>query len=117
VAAELATSKELPYYFALNGNYSTAFDVYWARARVGLIRGGVTFGPEGIVFGDEEFNAQRLGGFVSFDVKLLPNWPIEITLSAGHQFVSDTGSNASNGTGTVGGGEGTYATIVFSFLF
>ena len=62
VAAELATSKELPYYFALNGNYSTAFDVYWARARVGLIRGGVTFGPEGIVFADQEFNAQRWGG-------------------------------------------------------
>jgi Cellulose biosynthesis protein BcsS len=119
VAAELATSKELPYYFALNGNYSTAFDVYWARARVGLIRGGVTFGPEGIVFGDEEFNAQRLGGFVSFDVKLLPNRPVEITLSAGHQFVNDSGSSAGggNGIGGAGGGEGTYATIVFSVLF
>jgi hypothetical protein len=119
VAAELATSKELPYYFALNGNYSTAFDVYWARARIGLVRGGVTFGPEGIVFGDEEFNAQRLGGFVSFDVKLLPNRPVEITLSAGHQFVNASGSSAGggNGIGGAGGGEGTYATIVFSVLF
>ena len=68
-------------------NYSTAFDSYWARGRVGLNRGHMTFGPEFIAMGNDAFDAQRAGGFVMFDVSLVPNMPIEVTLSGGYQFL------------------------------
>jgi hypothetical protein len=114
VAANLETSRDLPGYFSLNGKYSTAFDSYWARARVGLNRNWITFGPEAIVVGDVGFDAQRVGGFVMFDIKL-PRMPFEVNLSAGHQFVS--GSSAGGPIATVGGGEGTYGLVVISTTF
>jgi hypothetical protein len=114
VAGDVSTDREMPYYFSLHANYSTAFETYWARARAGLTRHKVAFGAEGIAFGDEGFDAQRLGGFVMFDLNLLPNRPIEVTLSAGHQFVSDTKSGT---TGGIGGSEGTYGSVVFSLTF
>ncbi len=118
VGAGIETEKELPYYFSLEGQYSTAFDSYWARARVGLHRDRFTFGPEAIVLGDDDFDAQRLGGFVRFDVPVLPSRaPWEVTLSAGHQFVSGNNNNNNNGTGGIGGGEGTYGTINVSVTF
>jgi hypothetical protein len=115
VAANLDGSREGPFYFSLNGKYSTAFESYWGRARVGLNRGRFTFGPEAIAFGDVEFDAQRLGGFLTFDVKLIPRMPLEVTLSAGHQYVS--GSGGGGGINSVGGGEGTYGLLVVSTTF
>ncbi|HEU0160238.1 MAG TPA: cellulose biosynthesis protein BcsS, partial [Hyphomicrobiaceae bacterium] len=111
----IETEKELPYYFALEGNYSTAFNSYWARARVGWHRGRFIFGPEASVVGDEDFDAQRVGGFVRFDLPLAPFRPIEVTLSAGHQFVS--GNNNNGATGGIGGSEGTYGLINWSVTF
>jgi hypothetical protein len=114
VAAGVGTSRELPHYVNLSGSYSTAFDTYWARARLGLTHNKFVLGTEGIAFGDVGFDAQRLGGFVIFDLKLAPNFPVEVTLSAGHQFVSGSNGEAVGGSG---GGEGTYGSISFSFLF
>jgi hypothetical protein len=116
VSADVATLRNgLPYYLALEGNYSTAFRTYWARARGGINLHGVTVGPEGIVLGDLEFDAQRIGGFVIFDVPLLPRLaPLEVSLHVGHQFVAGSG----NGTeGGVAGGEGTYGGVVLTFVF
>jgi hypothetical protein len=115
VAGDLATSRDGPIYFALSGSYSTAFDSYWSRVRYGFNRSRRTFGIEAQAFGNEEFDAQRLGAFLTFDVNLRPGTPIEITIAGGHQFVNDpTGGGA---TPTTGGGEGTYASIVFSTAF
>jgi hypothetical protein len=116
VAADLATLREgTPLYYALAGNYSTSFSTYWARARVGTNLHGVTFGPEAIVLGDVGFDAQRVGGFIIFDLKLSPQIsPLEIGLHAGHQFVA--GENGGT-VGGVGGGEGTYGGIVFTLVF
>ena len=116
VAGNLETSRDLPHYFSLAGKYSTAFDSYWSRLRLGLNRGRVTFGAEGIAMGDVDYDAQRLGGFVMFDVKLIPRMPFEVTLSAGHQF-SGGSSSTPTGTGSVGGGEGNYGLIVLSTTF
>jgi hypothetical protein len=116
VGAGIETEKELPYYFRLEGNYSTAFNSYWARARVGVHRGRFTFGPEASVVGDEDFDAQRVGGFVTFDVKLPQFRTMELTLSVGHQFVSGSNNNA-DGTGGIGGGEGTYGLVNLSVAF
>ena len=114
VAGDIATERDLPYYFSLNGSYSTAFETYWTRVRLGLTRHKVAFGIEGAALGDESFDAQRIGGFVIFDCNLILSRPLEITLAAGHQFVGQT--NGTTNTG-IGGGEGTYGTVVFSVPF
>lgn len=115
-AGNLETSRAQPFYFSLTGKYASTFENYWARMRLGLNRGRFTFGPEGIVMGDVSYDAQRLGGFVTFDVKLIPRMPWEVTLSAGHQFVGDSGG----GGGIIpsaGGGEGNYGLVVLSTTF
>jgi hypothetical protein len=115
VAADLATVREgTPFYFALEGEYSTAFQTYWARGRVGLNVRGVTFGPEVVGLGDLEFDAQRVGGFIITDLKLFPRHPTELSLHAGYQFLP--GSNGGT-AGTVGGSEGTYAGVELTFVF
>jgi hypothetical protein len=117
VAADMETSKELPYYLSLNGMYSTAFDSFWVRARTGFNRDRITFGPEAIVMGNTGFDAQRVGGFVTFDLKLLPGRPpVELTLSSGYQFVNGANNNTSGNSGT-GGGEGVYGAVVLSTTF
>ena len=60
VAADVATLRTgSPLYFSLSGLYSTAFDSYWARARVGLNQGHMTFGPEAIAMGNDGFDAHE----------------------------------------------------------
>jgi Cellulose biosynthesis protein BcsS len=125
VAADMETSKELPYYLALNGMYSTAFDSFWVRARTGFNRDGfyrdrITFGPEAIVMGNTGFDAQRVGGFVTFDLKLLPGRPpVEITFSSGYQFVngSNNDSTSTGNNSSSGGGQGVYGAVVLSTTF
>jgi hypothetical protein len=118
VVGEVEGSREkTPYYYALNGEYSTSFNSYWTRARVGLNVKGYTFGPEGIAEGDVGFDAQRVGAFLKFDVKLFPKMsPLEVGLDVGHQFVSGRGPTA-GATGGVGGGEGAYGGLVVSVTF
>jgi hypothetical protein len=117
VSADVATLRQgTPHYFALEGNYSTAFQTYWARARAGLNFPGFTLGPEGVVLGDLEFDAQRVGGFVIFDVPLFSRSnPFEVSVHLGHQFVADSDNGAI--AGSVGGGEGTYGGIAFTLAF
>lgn len=117
VAADIATLRQgTPIYFGLSGQYSTAFDSYWARARVGLNRDRFTFGPEAIALGSDSFDAHRIGGFLTFDLNLAPRMPIEVTLSGGYQFLDGNGSGGGFGGGS-GGGEGVYGGIVFVTVF
>lgn len=120
VAADMATLRsEGPLYIGLNGEYSTAFETYWARGRVGYnVPGRVTFGPEFIAMGNVDFDATRVGGFVTFDINLTPKVPLEITLSAGHQFSGNSDNNGtSSSTGGLGGSEGTYGSITVVSVF
>jgi hypothetical protein len=116
VAADLSTDYEHPFFGSIEGNYSTAFDSYWARARVGLNRNKLTWGPEFSVLGNTDFNAQRLGGFVMIhDIQVLRLRPFDLTFSVGHQWVDD---NTSSGTPSgVGGSDGTYGAITFVTVF
>lgn len=115
VAGDISTAYGSPIYAALAGSYSSAFDTYWARARVGLHRDKLTWGPEAIVMGNVGFDAQRVGGFITIhDISVFRFRPFDITVSAGHQF----NDNASTGFGGgSGGGEGTYGAISFSMVF
>ena len=115
VAGHLSTAYGSPFYAAIEGNYSTAFDSYWARVRAGLYRDKLTWGPEFAVLGNVDFDAQRLGGFVTIhDISVLRFRPFDLTFSVGHQWVNDS----NNGTvGGVGGGDGTYGSVAFSVVF
>jgi hypothetical protein len=117
VAGDIATSDESPLYLSLDGSYSTAFNSFWSRARVGHNRSRLIYGIEGQAFGDESFLAQRLGAFLTFEVPLRPGRPLEITLSGGHQFVRNSNNGDPSDGVSIGGGEGTYGTIVFSMAF
>ena len=116
VAADIESNgnDNSPWYFALGGSYSTAFDSYYALGRIGHKFGRFTVGPEAWALGDVSGDAQRLGGFVAWDVKLgdtLGN----ISFSVGHQF-----SDGDDGSSIEGGrnfDEGTYATAKFSLAF
>ncbi|HVY42198.1 MAG TPA: cellulose biosynthesis protein BcsS [Hyphomicrobiaceae bacterium] len=115
VSADMATLREgTPLYFSLGGEYSTAFNSYWARARVGLNQPRYTFGPEFIAMGSDSFDAQRVGAFLTFDLNLTPTMPIEVTISGGYQFVGDSNNGDSFGSG---GGEGGYGGVNFTVLF
>jgi hypothetical protein len=115
VAGDLSTAYGAPIYAAIAGSYSTAFDTYWARARLGVHRDKLTWGPEAIAMGNVSFDAQRLGGFITFhDLNPFRMRPFDLTLSAGHQFSDD---DSTTGGGGSGGGEGTYGSISFSMVF
>jgi hypothetical protein len=116
VVADLATVREgTPFYFGLEGEYSTSFQTYWARGRAGLNMRGFTLGPEVIALGDLDFDAQRVGGFIITDLKLFPRSPpMELSLHVGHQFIAGSDGGVA---GTVGGREGTYAGIELTFVF
>ena len=114
VAGDLSTAYGSPIYANLSGSYSTAFDSYWVRLRAGLHRDNLTYGPEAIMMGNESFEAQRFGGFITFhNLNPLRMRPFDMTFSGGFQFQSDDNSN---GFGT-GGGEGAYGAIGFSMVF
>jgi cellulose biosynthesis protein BcsS len=102
------------YYFAddkqpieasLVGEYSTAFDTYYAELRIGArVCDKLIVGPDASVDGDTGYDAQRLGGYAKYAFELTKGIPLQLTLIAGHQFVS------SGGTG-FGGGAGTFGTL------
>jgi hypothetical protein len=115
VAGDLSTGYDQPFYASIEGNYSTAFDSYWARARVGLNRNKLTWGPEFSVLGNVDFDAQRLGGFVTIhDIQVLRLRPFDLTFSVGHQWVNDNNNGTVAG---VGGSDGTYGSITFVTVF
>ena len=112
VAGDIASAYGSPLYWNIHGSYSTAFDTYWARGRIGYDAGRFVIGPEVIAMGNEGFDAHRIGGFVTLRVDLSPSLQSEITGYVGHQFVDDD-----SGTTSTRGGEGTYGGIGFSLVF
>lgn len=110
-AADLASPYDSPFYFNLHGSYSTAFDTYWTRGRIGYNAGRFVIGPEVIAMGNDGFDARRVGGFATLRFELSPAISSEITGYVGHQFVDDDGDESSRG------GEGTYGGVGFSLVF
>ncbi len=119
IAVDFATLRDQgPIYAAASANYSTAFDSYWARGRLGGNLGRITVGPEAIRLGNDAFDATRVGGFAMFDLALSRTTSIEITLSGGYQFLDGNGNGGgANGTVGSGGGEGAYFGINVSSVF
>ncbi len=112
VAADLSSAYASPFYFNLHGSYSTAFDSYWTRARIGYNSGRFVIGPEVIAMGNEGFEARRLGGFATVRFELTPALTSEVSVNVGHQFVDED-----KGHSSTQGGDGTYAGIGLSLVF
>ena len=108
VLGEVGTLTAGPWYFDLIGSYSTAFDTYWSRARIGYDCGRLVIGPEGILYGNSDFDAQRIGGFVQFDMPVAGAFT-RTSLAVGYETTDDNG--------TFGGREGAYGTLNFAVAF
>lgn len=103
------------HYFSLEGYYSTAFETYWSRARVGVNLGRFIIGPEASADGNEGYDAQRLGAFAMFKLDIFGGRnPAELTIHGGYQFVDDDNSSS---RASASGGEGGYAGFNLSFAF
>jgi hypothetical protein len=77
--AETWTNLSERYFLSADASYGTAFQEYWALARLGLRLGErVSLGLEGGVLGNEEYNAGRGGGFARVNFRAM-----EVTLSSG----------------------------------
>jgi hypothetical protein len=108
MAGEISSLIGNPWYFNLMGSYSTAFDSYWSRLRVGYSFGKAILGPEVWAFGNEAFDAQRVGVFTQFDGDLL-GMPARFTFSTGKHYSSDSN--------VFGGQDGLYGTLNVGFVF
>jgi hypothetical protein len=119
VAAEIEADDERSLYYHLEGDYTTAFDTYWSRARIGYGFGSVIVGPEGTFFGDETFNSQRIGGFLRFPLSLFRGWQPVAIIAGGYEFVHEKdGGPSGGGFGGIGGsGDGPYGTASLEFDF
>lgn len=100
VAADITPYVGHEWYVNLMASYSTAFDSYWARLRVGHNFGNVTIGPEGQTGGNEVYEEYRIGLFMDF--RFDEPW-VRATISAGHHF--------SDRQGIFGGRDGGYAAL------
>jgi len=116
VAGDIETrtfALNLPYYFLLDADYSTAFDSYYVLSRLGAHRNNFVFGVEGWLFGDESGDAQRLGAFAMWERSVRPDLLMDITLSGGYQFSDDSGGSSSGQYAA----EGAYARLDLTFFF
>lgn len=111
VSADLSSAYDSPFYINLIGSYSTAFDSYWTRSRIGYNGGRLVIGPEVVAMGNEGYRAHRIGGFVSIPLELTSGVHSEISAHLGHQYVDEDEG------GSFHGGEGTYGGIDFSLVF
>lgn len=107
VTGRLATKGQTALPMSLEGNYSTANDSYWARARVGYqFSDWVAVGPEFAVLGDDGLDAYRVGGYAALGL----TDGIILDLNAGYHDASGSANHQGSDDGLYGG-----ATLVFVF--
>lgn len=80
VRAELETDFSSPNYASIFASYGTAKDSYWLRLRGGREFSGFVVGPEAVFIGDQEYDEQRIGAFLTVK-KLIP---VSLSFSAGY---------------------------------
>jgi len=117
IDAEMETLKPSDIYFGLIGQYSTANEWYWSRLRTGYGFGRVIIGPEGILFGNVGFDAQRAGAFLDVPVKLGRDLVFDVTFSGGYQWIGGIGSGGQDGANVGGDSDSGYGNISFYTVF
>lgn len=81
IQAEVETQGSSPWYGGLIGKYSSTYDSYWVRGRVGYTFGSMQIGPEAILGGNEEYDESRFGLFLNVPV----SQSTTLSFSAGHR--------------------------------
>jgi hypothetical protein len=106
VTARLATNGDTNVPMSLEGNYSTANDTYWARARIGYRFDWLSIGPEVIALGDNGLDAYRIGGYAALNV----SDGVIVELNGGYHDANGSANNNGSEDSVYGG-----ATLVFVF--
>jgi cellulose biosynthesis protein BcsS len=106
VAGDITLGHSQPLFLILAGSYSTAFETYWSRLRIGYKVGQLTLGPEAFRTGNEGSDAWRVGGFAQIK---LDKSPFEITVSAGQHTNDKSGIFANK--------DGAYASLNLGLSF
>jgi hypothetical protein len=104
-AGRLASAGLTQFPFAIDGQYSTAYNEFWVRARPGVKFGNVTVGPEVIGMGNNVYNEVRGGGYVSYEAA--KGFTVQADLGYADGTRNDNGGR-SPGSGVYGG-----VTLVF----
>jgi Cellulose biosynthesis protein BcsS len=116
IDVEFEADDEKPFYYNIEGNYTTAFQTYWSRVRLGYPLGHLMhLGPEAEFFGDQTFNSQRIGGFLRFPIRFSPRLQPIAVLAAGYAFEESVGSSNFGGIG--GTGDSPFGTASLEFDF
>jgi hypothetical protein len=100
------------FYVSGIGQYSTVDNAVWSRLRLGykITPEDVTVGPEGLYFGDKDFDEYRGGAFVKFPI----NDMIELSFSGGYTSFTSQGGNQG---GTHNSNSSPYGDVGLSFSF
>lgn len=101
-------------HYSAYGTYSTAFDSYFARLRLGRhINHDLAIGVEGVLLGDDEWDAERLGAYLQTHIHLdfahIKHTGFLI-LSGGYQFTDNEAGRADDS-------EGGYGTLQYKVLY
>lgn len=93
-----------PFEASLVGEYSTAFETYYAELRVGArVIDKLFIGPAAEMDGQTGYESWRLGGYGRYEFELSGGATLDVGLAAGHQFVGGDGSaGPAGGAGTFG---------------
>lgn len=102
----IATNGDTMYPASIEGTYSTANETYWTRARIGVKRETITFGPEIAALGNSEYKALQTGAHVSFELD-----KTILQFNGGYDFSEKSGSASASGK------DGAYAGATIVFLF
>ena len=88
---EVASVGLAPWSWAAMASYGSANNSYWARLRIGHNFDQFTIGPEGLLMGNDEYDGQRIGAFVT-----LPRIGVfSLSLSGGYADVDGTQGDSS----------------------
>jgi Cellulose biosynthesis protein BcsS len=111
---ELETLENSPIYVGAIAGYSTGFDSYWARGRMGANVGrGIVIGPEIIGLGNEGFDQIRYGAFISG----LPSLMSLVFGGDGKMSAAVGYADSAVGGSGQGGDDSVYVSIGSSFSF
>lgn len=106
VTGRIATNGSTVVPMSIEGNYSTANDTYWARARIGYSFDWISIGPEVAALGDAGVDAFRVGGYAALGL----SDGVILDLNAGYHDGDNSGSGSNSDDGLYAG-----ATLVFVF--
>ncbi len=102
------------------GNYSTAFDTFWTKGRLGYNWKSVLIGPEAAILGNDSFRGERVSGFISIPVGAPFGRPLALDFVGGYQWVTSFETSADStgaASGSTVGGSGVVISVGSSFQF